>query len=148
MKTFGKQSHEAVLRRKREAGQRWKRRQTRQRLAFVFVMSIVALHIHSPMRSVWSSYWREHIDPLQLCHIFPWNFLSIQKPPSWCTELNTFALYAVLIKTCPVSLVSVYIALIAYVAITFCPIQHILEALLVHDCVYRDRHRSCYLQKC
>ena len=40
MKTFGKQSHEAVLRRKREAGQRWKRRQTRQRLAFVFVMSI------------------------------------------------------------------------------------------------------------
>ena len=68
MKTWkrsGKQSHEAVLRRKREAGQRWKRRQTRQRLAFVFVMSIVALHIHSPMRSVWSkersSYWWEHI---------------------------------------------------------------------------------------
>lgn len=68
MKTWkrsGKQSHEAVLRRNREAGQRWKRRQTRQRLAFVFVMSIVALHIHSPMRSVWSkersSYWWEHI---------------------------------------------------------------------------------------
>ena len=39
---------------------------------FVFVMSIVALHIHSPMRSVWSkersSYWEEHIDPLQLRH--------------------------------------------------------------------------------
>ena len=61
---------------------------------------------------------------------------------------NTLALYAVSIKTCPVSLVSIYKALLAYVAITFHPIQHILEALLVHDCVYRDRHRSYYLQKC
>ena len=31
--------------------------------------------------------------------------------------------------------------LLAYVSITFCP------PLLVHDCICRDRHRSCYLQK-
>ena len=65
--------------------------------------------------------------PLQLRHIF--RGISVYYPEA----------YAV---SCPASLVSVYIALIAYVAITF---QHILEALLVHDCVYRDRHRSCLL---
>ena len=39
-------------------------------------------------------------------------------------------------------LVSVHIALIAI------SIQHILEALLVYDCVCRDRDRSCYLLEC
>ena len=84
---------------------------------------------------------RAVIDPLQLRHIF--RGISIYYPEAAILVYrNTLA-----IKTCPASLVSVYIALTTYVAITFCPIQHILEALLVHDCVYRDRHRSCYLQK-
>ena len=85
------------------------------------------------------------IDPLQLRHSF--RGTSVYYPEATILVYrNTLALYAVSIKTCPVSLVSVYIALIAYVAITIRPIQRILEALLVHDCVY-DRHRSCYLQK-
>ena len=64
---------------------------------------------------------------------------------------NTLALYAVSIKTCPVSLVSIYIALIAYVA------NHIFvrfnTALLVHDCVDQEcisrSHgvRACNLRK-
>ena len=35
-----------------------------------------------------------------------------------------------------------YIALIAYISRS---IHHILEALTVHDCICRDRYRSCYL---
>ena len=86
--------------------------------------------------------------PLQLRHIFRGISVYYQEA-AILVYRNTLALhvYAVLIKMCPASLVSIYIALIAYVAITFRPIQHILEALLVHDCVYQDRHRSCYLQK-
>ena len=57
MKRSRKRSYEAVLHRKREAGRRRKqfaRRQTQQRLAFLLIMSVAALHIHSPIRSVWS----------------------------------------------------------------------------------------------
>ena len=68
MKRSRKRSYEAVLHRKREAGRRRKqfaRRQTQQRLAFLLIMSVAALHIHSPIRSVWSkersSFWWEQI---------------------------------------------------------------------------------------
>lgn len=57
-----------MLRRKREAIRRRKqfaRRQTQQRLAFLLIMSVTAVHIHSPIRTVWSkersSYWWEQI---------------------------------------------------------------------------------------
>ena len=52
------------------------------------------------------------------------------------------ALYAVSIKMCPPSQ-----TLLAYIAVAFCSIQHILEAWLVVHCIHQDRHRSCYLQK-
>ena len=49
--------------------------------------------------------------------------------PSWCTY-NLYsmllAIYAILIKN---PQVSVYTAVLTYVAMVFCPIQHILEAL-------------------
>ena len=67
-KKSGKRSDEAVLRRRREVCRRRKKfitKQRRQRVVFLFVMSIAVLHIHSPIRSVWckerSSYWWEQI---------------------------------------------------------------------------------------
>ena len=57
-----------MLRRKREAHRRrvlFARRQTQQRLALVFLLSLTASHIHSPIRAIWSkersSNWWEHI---------------------------------------------------------------------------------------
>ena len=68
MKRSRKRSNEAVLLRKRAVCRRRKlfaRRQAQQRLAFLFIMSIATLHIHSPIRAVWSkersSYWWEQI---------------------------------------------------------------------------------------
>ena len=54
------------------------------------------------------------IDPLQLRHIF--RGISVYYPEAAILVYrNTLALYAVSIKMCRASLVSVYIALIAYV---------------------------------
>ena len=68
VKRSRKRSYEAMLRRKREAIRRRKqfaRRQTQQRFAFLLIMSVTAVHIHSPIRTVWSkersSYWWEQI---------------------------------------------------------------------------------------
>ena len=66
-KKSGKQSDEAVLH-KREVFQRRRKfitKQRRQRVAFLFVISIAVLHIHSPppLRSMWckeqTCYWWE-----------------------------------------------------------------------------------------
>ena len=68
MKTLGKQSHEAVLRRKREAGQRWKREANSAKACVCVCHVHCCTAHHSPMRSVWSkerprsSYWWEHIE--------------------------------------------------------------------------------------
>ena len=63
-----KRSDEVVLRRRREVFRRRRKfitKQRRQRVAFLFVISIAVLHLHSPIRSVWckerSSYWWEQI---------------------------------------------------------------------------------------
>ena len=68
-KKSGKQSDEAVLCQRRKVCQHRRKfitKQRRQRVAFLFVISIAVLHIHSPIRSVWckvrSSYWWEHAD--------------------------------------------------------------------------------------
>ena len=46
-------------------GKQFLRRQTQQKLAFFLIMSVAAVHIHSPIRTVWSkersSYWWEQI---------------------------------------------------------------------------------------
>ena len=67
-KKSGKRSDEAVLRRRREVYRRRRKfitKQRRQRVAFLFLISISVLQIHSPIRSVWSkersSYWWEQI---------------------------------------------------------------------------------------
>ena len=68
LKRCRKRNNEAVLRRKREAHRRrvlFARRQTQQRLALVFLLSLTASHILSLIRAIWSkersSNWWEHI---------------------------------------------------------------------------------------
>ena len=63
-----RRNYEAVLRRKKDTCRRRKlfaRRQSQQRLAFLILMSLTAVRIHSPVRTVWSkersSYWWEDI---------------------------------------------------------------------------------------
>ena len=63
-----KRSYEVALHKKRAATRRRKsfaRKQAKQRLVFAFVMSIAAISLHSPIRTVWSkersSYWWEQI---------------------------------------------------------------------------------------
>ena len=54
-KKSGKRSDEAVLCRRREAFRRRRKfitKQRQQQVAFLFVISIAVLHIHSPIRSV------------------------------------------------------------------------------------------------
>ena len=57
---------------------------------------------------------------------------TVRRPPSWSTEIHW--LHMRYRSRCAL-----------HRSITFHSIQHILEALLVHDCVCQDRHRSCYL---
>ena len=66
------------------------------------------------------------------------------KPPSWCTTCYSMllAVYAISIKN---PQVNVYIVVLAYIAMVFCPIQHILEALYVYHSFHEDHHRSSYL---
>ena len=65
------------------------------------------------------------------------------KPPSWCTTCYSMllAVYAISIKN---PQVNVYMVVLAYIAMVFCPIQHILEALYVHE----DRHKSSGQSRC
>ena len=54
-KKSGKRSDEAVLRRRREVYRRRRKfitKQRRQRVAFLFVISIAVLHIHSPILKI------------------------------------------------------------------------------------------------
>ena len=78
------------------------------------------------------------IDPLQLRHVSVAFQYTVRSRHLGVLKYIGFT-YSI-DQTSPVSLVSV---IIAYISITFRSIQHILEALLVHDCVCRDHHRSC-----
>ena len=94
------------------------------------------------------------IDPLHWRHAICGISVHVYYPEATILEYrNTLASYAVSIETCPYITVKHLYSLHSTHFIQFntyiyyiCAI-YVLEALLVHDCICRDRHRGCYLHK-
>ena len=74
---------------------------------------------------------------------FPWNFRILSGSRHLAIGVPKYIGFICSIDQNVSCVTGKRLYIIAYVAITFRLIQHILEALLVHDCVYQDRQRSC-----
>ena len=77
---------------------------------------------NSDLKVAYNSPWAipvvSDIDPLQLRHVF-WGISVYYPEVAILVYRHTLASYAVSVKSCPASLVSVYTALFAYTAIPF-----------------------------